>query len=540
MTARTRIAQGLLLLAAITLVAWLVGVWAGGIDLIQRPGLQIVLGHGTNVRLAAWLALAAFLISPNRLAWLEFVEQRLSGRARWVIPLVFTAWLVVWKIAQHYAFETTSFDLSIFHYAVRYAWAEGPGFVWSFGLGRSLFSEHFEPIVLAAVPLDVVTRSPFSLLLPEAIVCGIGLWLAVGCAKAFGLRPALAWLIGAMYATNLTWWDAFRYDFHPESMLPAGVFATLWALKARRHALLALSVLFTLCLKEDMAIVLVPVVALGWWDDRKNWKAPLAVAVVSAAWCIISLKFVIPAARGPGEGWSLFAGRYAAWGATPQEAIVSMITRPWDLLPVIFGAPVAGLMAQLGFAALLDPLGLFVSLPALLEQRLTTYETQTSLQLYYGIGPLTVWMVAVIRSVRRVDLRFGAIAAVVIATLPLTIKPLPLPLPQPTASHFASRALLAEAIPEKAVVTAQTIIVPHLPIVPSTNLFPHAIEASEYVALMPDENPWPLEVPDYDATIEKLLTSGEFGVLANNGKLVILKRGAPLGDADGVRALLRR
>ncbi len=390
MSARSRIAHVLLGAGAVTLVAWLVGTWLGGLTLADRPGLQIVLGHGSNVRLAAWLALAAFLVSPERLQWVDHAERWLSGRARWAIPAAFTAWLVVWKVAQHLAFETTSLDLSIFHYAVRYAWADGPGFVWSFSLGRSLFSEHFEPIVLAAVPLDMLTRSPFSLLIPEALACGAGLALAVGCARAFGLRPALAWLMGLAYATNLTWWDAFRYDFHPESMLPAGVFATLWALKARKPVLLALAVFFTLCLKEDMAIVLVPAVALGWWDEKRRWQAPALVALVSLAWCVISLKFIIPAARGPGGQWSLFAERYAAWGATPAEAVVSMLTRPGDLAAVIFGGPVSGLMAQLGYVALLDPIGLLASVPALLEQRLTNYETQNTLKLYYGIGPLTV------------------------------------------------------------------------------------------------------------------------------------------------------
>ncbi len=142
------------------------------------------------------------------------------------------------------------------------------------------------------------------------------------------------------------------------------------------------------------------------------------------------------------------------------------------------------------------------------------------------------------RAVRGVAKHLGLVAAVVAASLPLLFKPQPLPLPQPQASHFESRRLLTEAIPPDAVVAAQTIIVPHLPIVPTTSLFPYNAATADYVALMPDENPWPLEAADYRNEVEQLLSSGNFGVIANNGKLVVLKRGAPSGDVDGVRALL--
>lgn len=533
MTARRRIANVLLGAGAIVFASWLVGAALGG-----RVVLGVAIGQWSNLRLAVWLVLAAFLLTSQRDVWVERAERFLSSRARWVIPLAFTAWLVTFKVAQHSAFETTSLDLSIFHYAVRHAWADGPGFAWSFNLERSLFSEHFEPIVLLAVPLDIVFRSPFVLLIPEALGVGAGLALAVGCARAYGLRPLLAWLLGAMYATSLTLWQAFLFDFHPEALLPAGIFATLWAFKARKPWLLALAVLFVLSLKEDMAIVLVPAIALAWFDERERWRPALLVSLIAVTWCVVSLKFVIPAARGPGEHWSLFAERYAAWGATPGEAIVAMLTRPLDLVPVLFGGPVVAVMGELGFAPLLDPLGVLASVPALLEQRLTSFETQHLLKQYYGIGPLTLWMVATLRAVRRISLRRGLIISVLVASLPLIWKPWPLAMPQVDAKHTESRRLLAELIPADATISAQTIIVPHLPISERVKLFPKQATEAQYVVLMPDELRWPLEAPEYRELVEALLRDGTYGVIANNGKLVVLKRGAPSGDIDGVRALL--
>ncbi|PZR04546.1 MAG: hypothetical protein DI536_34055 [Archangium gephyra] len=540
MNFRTRAAQVLLALSATVFVSWLVGALVGGLTVFQSTSGRVSFGDFGNFRLGCWLALAAFVVTPHRLAWVDAAEKWLGGRARWGVPLAFTLYLVVYKIAQHLAFETTALDLSIFHYAVRYAWTDGPGFAWGFNLERSLFSEHFEPIVLWVVPLDMVFRSPLVLLIPEVVGVGLGLWFIVGCSHAYGIRPIAAWLLGAAYATNFTLWQSVRFDFHPEALLPAGIFATLWALKEKRYGWLAFAVFTVLCLKEDMAIVLVPAVALAWFDDRKAWKAPVTVSVVAMVWCVVTLKFVIPAARGPQGGWDLFAERYAAWGATPGEAVKSMLTRPLDLLPVIFGQPVIELMGQLGFVPLLNPLSLLASIPALLEQRLTAYETQHLLLLYYGIGPLTVWMVGAMRGVRWLSSRVGVVALVVVASLPMTWRPGPLAIPRVEGKHLEAKRLLGELIPEGARVSAQTIVVPHLPISEQTKLFPKRAHEADYVVLMPDEFLWPLEAPEYSEVVTNVLDSGDYGVLANTGKLVVLKRGAPLGDAAAVKAQLPR
>lgn len=202
---RRRVSIGSGVLAAITLGAWAVAALGGQpITLVDGPAAKIILGDWSNLRLTALFVLVAVVAWPND----SQLEERLRGPLRFAFPVAFTAYVVAFKVTQHLAFKTGSCDLTMYHSAVRHAWSAAPDFMWAFGIERNYLSDHFSPVLLALVPLDMIFRSPLTLLVIEALVFGLGTLALIGLARSMGVSPLLAQGLGAVYATNSIAWDS--------------------------------------------------------------------------------------------------------------------------------------------------------------------------------------------------------------------------------------------------------------------------------------------------------------------------------------------
>ncbi len=519
--------------AAGMFLAWLLPALAG-----REPELSpnVHLGHWTNFRLVAWLLLGAAVLHPAPSIWRERLERLIRGRGQWLFPLALAA-IAVWaKVSQHLAFGTGAYDLSMYHSAVRHAWSDGPAFMWAFGIERNFLSEHFSPVLLAFVPLDIAFRSPLAMLVTEGLVFGLGAFTLAGLARALGVRPLLAQVAAITYATNVLCWRALSFDFHPEAMIPAGVFAVAWAMREKRRGWLIVTLLATLSIKEDVAIILIPVVLIVGLDERRNWRWPVFVSLISAAWLIFALKVALPLASPPGTAWGMFEVRYGEWGPTPGSALVSMLGRPLEVLQSLGSAPVRHQIGELAWMPLLDPVSLIASAPAILEQTLSNYVTQQNLELYYGIGAVTVWLLSLLRVTRWVERWLGFTAALLVVAAPLAWHPRPPILTAVSSEDLEDDRVLSATIPPGASVLAQSAIIPHLPISPAIDLFPGT--ALEFVALRPSAFPWPLTDQEYDSAVLQLLEDEGLGVVVARPGLVLLRRGAPRGDVERVKALL--
>ncbi len=530
---RSRAAVVLCALAGVTLCAWFIPALLG-VQPQLFPGVQ--LGHWSNLRLAACFLAIAALLHPRREAWLVPLERALEGRARWALPAALSAFAVAYKVTQHVGFATTAYDLSMYHYAIRHAWADAPSFMWAFGIEKNFFAEHCSPVLLAFVPLDFVFRTPLVLLVSEALLFGLGAFTISGAARSLGLRPLLAQCVAAAYATNAMCWDALNFDFHPEALLPTALFATVWALKEKHFGWLAFSLTAVLSIKEDVAITLLPMVALVWLDERRSWRWPVTVAAITVAWCLFALTVAMPLARPPGEPWGMFAERYGHWGTTPGAALRSMLSRPGEVVAVLFERPVDTQLRQLVYLPALDPVGLLASVPAILEQRLSNSELQGELAVHYGIGIAALWLLALLRSARWAERRFGFTAGLLIAAAPLLYHPHTRVMISTSWQDLEDARLLAETIPPGADVLAQTNVIPHLPVSTKVKLFPAT--AIDFVVLRPATYRWPASEAEYNLAVRTLLDEEGFGVVARTPTLVILRKGAPADENDVVKEML--
>lgn len=526
---RQRLAQALAVLAAATGIVWLVFAVQGVQRTFGVPGLQAQVAEWRNGRAAVWLLIAAVAVHPRRAALLGGIDALLLGWRGTLLPVAVALYAGGFKVAQQLSFGTGAWDLSMYQYAVHYLVAPGRSLGWAFGLERSIFSEHFSPALTLFAPLQAILPGPWVLLVGEGTLFGAGCAAIIACGRSMGLRPSLAQLVAAAYATEGALWDGLAFDFHPEPLLPLGAFTALWALRARRPVLASVALVVTLGIKEDVALVLAPLLLAAAWDDRDRWRPYAWAAALCVAWFVVAFAVALPAFREASQPWHLLAARYGEWGATPAALLRNVTLSPARALRTLLGEPVLERLRQLAFLPLLDPLSLLASAPGLLEHRLTSYDAQRDLTLYYATGPITVWLWGLLRVLRRVERSAGLLAALAVGVLPLAYRPTFVSWPAVTAEHLNDDRTLNRLVPAGAEVAAQSDLVPHLPVSPAVHQFMHA--RPEFVALRPVGLRWPLGEREYLDAVRSHLEEG-YGALWVSPTLVVLRRGAPTERND--------
>jgi uncharacterized membrane protein len=270
--------------------------------------------------------------------------------------------------------------------------------VWSTAAGRPLevtnlqgeqvsrLASHVDPLLAAFAPLWLLWPSPSLLLVAQAIAVAVGavpvFWLAqkhlrstyagVAFAFAYLLYPPVQWLT--------------LDDFHAVALACPLLLFAFWYLDDDRLAPFAAFAVPALLAKEEIGFV---VAAMGAWYalSRGGRRAGGAIAALGAAWSVVAIAVVIPAA---GNGGSDFYGRYEEVGGSPLEILETAVTDPGRILSTAFDwhgvEYLAELLLPLAGFWLLAPAALLVAVPELAVNLLSSAPTQTSIHFHYTAG----------------------------------------------------------------------------------------------------------------------------------------------------------
>jgi uncharacterized membrane protein len=290
-------------------------------------------------------------------------------------------------VLRHRAFESGRFDLGNMVQAV-WSTAEGrPLEVTNLqGEQVSRLASHVDPLLAAFAPLWLAWPSPSLLLVVQAIAVALGavpvFWLAekhVGSAYA-GVAFAFAYLL----YPPVQWLTID--DFHAVALACPLLLFALWYLDEDRLALFAAFAVPAVLAKEEIGFV---VAAMGVWYAlfRGRLRAGGAIAAIAAAWSVVAIAVIIPAA---GDGGSDFYGRYEEVGGSPGGIVETAVTDPGRILSAAFDRPgleyLAELLLPLAGYWLLAPAALLVAVPELAVNLLSSAATQTSIHFHYTAG----------------------------------------------------------------------------------------------------------------------------------------------------------
>ena len=371
-----------------------------------------------------------------------------------------------WTVRNHYAYGTAGFDLGIFDQGLWLLSRFKEPFVTV--MGTNLFGDHTSFILIPLIPLYWIWPSAYTLLVVQSLALGLAAipafllarWvlrderLALCVAVAYLLQPAVAYI-------NLE-------QFHPDSFEVPFALLTLYFMARGRWKLFVGCVVALLLVKEDVALLTLP---LGVYVAvRYNRWVGALTATLSLGYFILAVWVILPALNQVGtlDAWRIPFGGFGG-------LVKASFTHPWDVIKMALGPGRPLYLAQLLLPLALLPLGSALVLTAvapLLSNLLSTFSYQHEIGYHYSTLIVPVLVASTAFAVRRAPrgvVRIALAGVLVVASLwgayywgpsPWSRRPAVLAHePYPPADEFRAATAL---IPPDAHLAAFYRFVPHL------------------------------------------------------------------------------
>lgn len=181
----------------------------------------------------------------------------------------------------HFAFMTSTYDFALYEQGVWLLSRFDSPFVTL--MGRHLFGDHSSFVLLLVVPLYWFVGSSGTLFVLQAAAISLAAVPVYAAARAVRLGPWTSVGFGAVYLAHpAVGWTALE-NFHPDSFLAPFLAVALWAMLAGRFGWYWVAVALALTVKEDVAVVLVPLgLLLVWRGERLRGVVTAALAAVTS------------------------------------------------------------------------------------------------------------------------------------------------------------------------------------------------------------------------------------------------------------------
>ncbi len=486
-----------------------------------------------------------------------------ASRRGWLVAIVlalayalFMSWLTV---ARHNSFLTNAFDLGIHDQAIYNILHSGYMRSTLYGTyAIDYIGDHFSPVLFLLAPLYALRQDARTLLVLQSLFLAAGavplyllarlktrsVWLALALVAAYLLHPAL-------HGVNLD-------DFHQIALVVVFLLAALYFLETGRDVPFLVSLALALIVKEEVALTVAAVGAYAFLGKGRR-RLGAAVALAGLAYFAAVIGWVMPRLGGTPQIDTRFGDYIAPETSGATGVAWTLFTNPWFTVVHVFGNQAKLLyLLQVFLPVLFLPLlapgaAWLVALPALAVLLLTNAHTQYDITYHYSAHLLpSVFFLAALALGRIVRSRpaatRGLAAALLISGLGMSYlygEILPkggLQFPRPT-SHDRVVAGFFDEIPRDAVVSTMSAYAPHLTTRRDIYLFPDVAD-SEYLLLDTgmQANYWPHEgLKARDRSLADMLPhldSGEFGVVREEGGVILLKRGHDTaGNAQALRVM---
>ncbi len=398
----------------------------------------------------------------------------------------YVAWFsyLSWKL--YYGYGYPPFDLAIFDQGMWLLTHFHIPFVTV--MGRNLFGDHTSFILLLFAPIYRLFPEPQGLLFLQTLtIAGAAIPIYLLGQKLIR-NTAIATVMVAVFLLNPALEQANMQQFHPEAFQVLIISLAIYAAIESKGALLAVMIVFSLMVKEDAALLVIPLGLWVLWRRDRKWG--LWIIAGACAWTAFALEFVIPS----------LLGRSSLYGSDIPYGGVSgffraLFTQPGTFLKYFVqdGRPYyvwqMGFMTGWGF--LLSPEIAAIALLAVFENVVSTlpYMHQILYQFSLPIVPIlvigTVWAIGRQRSVLRRDVLTGitltcAVWSCAIWGLAPFSNNTAVSQWPPNSATVHDINSIERTIPPNAIVSAYYLFVPHLDHRTQIYLWPTPFETGNY------------------------------------------------------------
>jgi len=475
--------------------------------------------------LAIWLGLlVVVLVSSDRAALWERWTSKLEtwlGSASGLRSVVAVGGMLILasSLTQHLAFNTYLHDLGIYQEALANAWHDPP--LMSATLGSSFLGEHFSPVLFLIAPLYQLFPSPLTLVILNALLLWVGVFVLRAVARELEVTPSVANLICLVYLFFPVVARSAGYPFHHEVLYPVVLFGLYLAFLRDRKLLGALLVMAAISIKEDAGLYLVGMgVFMGLHHRRWRWGG--AVAAVGAVSTLAAVLWIIPHFASGGAGYS-FHGRWTPW--LDPTGIPGAVRR---LVAAVFTEDVITVVA----ATVLIPFRgrwtwTVVAIPFALNLTSST-AIQAQLGLYYGLPVAATAAIASVAALALQPLSRGRAVKVAAAAVAINVAALTYPsIPSTRGEVLAELA----AIDDTASVAMSASFDPLLQRVERReSLRAGVVPTTDYALVKTDRFTWPLSREEAAELAALLEVDGEWERFFSREGFAFFRRRITLSD----------
>jgi uncharacterized membrane protein len=336
-------------------------------------------------------------------------------------------------------------------------------------MGRDLFGDHTSFILLLVVPLYWIHPAPQTLLVTQSVLLAAAALPVYAIGRRLLGSSALATLLAAAFLCNPALQRGNLDQFHPEAFLVPGLALALYAALESRRRLLLVSVVGCLLVKEDTALLVVP---LGLWIAlRGDRRTGIGIALGAAAWAVFAYEVVIAALLGT---TSFYADRIPFGGL--GGLVRTAVGHPVRLASYLRSDQRPFYLWQLGCSAgwmwLAAPEVAVIGILTFAENVISDFGYMHRIDYHYTLALVPVLAIATVWGVARVTSPRGRAAATVVVTAAAVISCSLWGLGpfsrngfaylDPSGPEVAGINAVRAALPPDAVVSAYDSYVPHV------------------------------------------------------------------------------
>ena len=481
---------------------------------------------------------------PERGNVISLWRQRWPSLLAWGLILLYIVTFTWLAILRHASFNSSGFDLGIYD-QVTWNTLHGRFFFYT-TTGQPLlhFSNHVSPNILLLAPFYLIYSGPETLLFLQTAAIALGglplFWLS-----REKLNSNLAALtILAAYLLFPTLEIVTLWDFHPPVISVGFFMFAFYFLEKHRSGWFLLCVILAMMGKEQLPL---QAAFLGLYAmvRYRYWRLGLTTVLLAMAWFFTIMYWIIPANSVTGQ--HLFIGYYADLGDSPLEIVTAALTRP-DLVLQNLWQPAKlqylfDVLTPFAYLPLIGLPVLLIGTPSFAINLLSANAAMhDATQAQYGadIAPWLAWStlfgaIYLQRGLIRVwpTVQTWVTGAISVTLLLFALvwhllrgfSPLALDPPHwEITDHDRLAQRFMAQIPPDAPIAVQGKLYPHLSNRTIAYQLPDINEA-EYVFVDVTAGTWPIHPNDLWAQIQRLLNSGEFGILDAADGYLLLQRG---------------
>lgn len=386
-----------------------------------------------------------------------------------LLVVLYVGWFIYLSLKLYYGYGEPPFDLAIFDQGMWLISHLHQPFVTI--MGRNLFGDHTSFVLLLFAPFYRLFPEPQGLLVLQTLLLAgpaVPIYLL---ARKHIRSSVIATSLVATYLLNPLLQRGNLDQFHPEAFQVFFISMAIFAAIERRSSLLVVMVVLSLLVKEDAALLVLP---LGVWvAARRDRRLGMSIVAGSVLWAMVANWLFVPWLLGAN---SIYASRIpfgGVWGL-----LSTLVHRPEQLWSYLIsqGRPfyLWQLGCSVGFAFLFAPeialIGVLVVTEILISN--DPYMHQILYQYSMPLAPVLVFGTTYAIAKQPRGWRRDALAAVALGAASVScalwgVAPFSSSAATASTGWVSSRSIdalnyLEKELPPKAVVSAWYPVVSHI------------------------------------------------------------------------------